>query len=114
LQKGTSNIHHSILNVERKFLERFDAFEAGPTSSGETMMVGQTFLSAGQPDIPVRCFDLATGRRRAVAALWRAAKAEKSPEPADRNVCVTGTTALRSIRTMKIRASAGTRLRLKL
>jgi hypothetical protein len=31
--------------------------------------------------------ELATGRRRAGAALWRAAKAEKSPEPTGRNAC---------------------------
>jgi sirohydrochlorin cobaltochelatase len=37
--------------------------------------VGQTFLSAGSPDFPVRYLDRATG---------------KSPAPADRNVCPTG------------------------
>jgi hypothetical protein len=35
------------------------------------------------------CSYLGTGRRRAEEALWRASKAEKSPEPADKNVGAT-------------------------
>src|SRR5687768_13376084 len=45
-------------------------------------IVARTFLSASSRDIPVPCFRVATRRRRAKAALWRAAKAEKSPGPA--------------------------------
>ena len=42
-----------------------------------------------KPNWTLPPFKLATGRRGAGAAFWRAAKAEKSPEPADRNVCST-------------------------
>ena len=46
----------------------------------------------------VSALHLVPGRRRALAALWCDAKAEKSPEPADKTDCATRKPALRPIK----------------